>query len=124
MDVEVKQPTTAKEIFVAACRLSCPVERAEFLDGVCHGNADLRQHIEELMNAAESSRTSPLDRVAEMLNPNDPATDAPPIQHPPVDIDNHPLIGPYKLLEQIGEGGMGVVYMAEQQRARSAARWR
>ena len=32
------------------------------------------------------------------------------------------VIGPYKLLEQIGEGGMGVVYMAEQERAASARR--
>ena len=32
------------------------------------------------------------------------------------------VIGPYKLLQQIGEGGMGIVYMAEQQ-SRSAARW-
>ena len=35
---------------------------------------------------------------------------------PPVSEAAGTQIGPYKLLQQIGEGGMGVVYMAEQQK--------
>jgi serine/threonine protein kinase len=41
----------------------------------------------------------------------------------PRSTNQSPKIGPYKLLQQIGEGGMGVVYMAEQP-SRSSGAWR
>ena len=110
MNIEAKQPTTAKEIFVAACRLSSPVERAQFLQEVCHSDADLRRRIEEMLAAEDDSRTSPLDRMGAMLNPTDLEVDSAPCERPVVDIASHHLIGPYKLLEQIGEGGMGLTF--------------
>jgi serine/threonine protein kinase/WD40 repeat protein len=95
-----------ESIFEAALQLP-PQERAAYLQDACGGDADLRGRVETLlaahdqagsfleMPAAELTRT--MDRAAATEKPGT-------------------IIGPYKLLEQIGEGGFGVVYMAEQEK--------
>src|SRR5206468_977933 len=83
-----------------------PAERAAFLDRACGREPGLRGHLEALL-AAEGQLGSFLARPA--AAPTDVFTP------PPLSEGPGTRIGPYKLLQQIGEGGMGVVYMAEQE---------
>jgi serine/threonine protein kinase/WD40 repeat protein len=103
-------------IFTAALARTAPAERAAYLDGACTGDPELRRRVEALL-AAHEEAGSFLQRPAEdagltelpagqWLDPHD----LPPLAEVP---GTH--IGAYKLLQQIGEGGMGVVWMAEQQ---------
>ncbi len=90
---------------VFASALDKPVEqRAGYLDEACHGDAALRERVEALLKAhaeagGEAFLTGPYQGLPQMKPAEGPGT----------------RIGPYKLLQQIGEGGMGVVWMAEQQ---------
>jgi serine/threonine protein kinase/tetratricopeptide (TPR) repeat protein len=93
-----------EEIFHQVIALSLPEERAAYLQRACAGDPALRASIEALLRANEGASHF-LGRPAAALTA---ALDQP-IQEGPGTV-----IGPYKLLEQIGEGGMGVVYMAEQ----------
>jgi serine/threonine protein kinase/tetratricopeptide (TPR) repeat protein len=96
-----------ESVFGAALEIPSPEGRASFLDRVCGGNAELRREIESLLEAhfrAGQFLESPA------ATPTVTVTPAPPVE------EAGTLIGPYKLLEPIGEGGMGVVYMAEQTR--------
>src|SRR5882672_9756807 len=99
--------TTAslEEILAEAVEIAAPAERQAFVDNACAGNADLRAQVERLM-ANHFRAGSFLERPAAVLE-----TAAPPAPDETVGTQ----IGPYKLLEQIGEGGMGLVFVAEQQ---------
>jgi len=97
-----------REIFTAALTMDDRAERAAFLDEACAGDAALRQRVESLL--AENLQLGSFMDVQSQLAaeraeiPVDPIA----VECPGTDI------GPYKLVQQIGEGGMGVVYLAEQ----------
>jgi tetratricopeptide (TPR) repeat protein len=95
-----------EQLFSAALEKGSHAERAAFLDKACGDDTDLRTRVEALLTVH--------DRVGSFLDV------------PPVDTDatleseapsNAPAmkIGRYKILQEIGAGGFGVVYMAEQQ---------
>jgi eukaryotic-like serine/threonine-protein kinase len=98
--------TAAEEIFAAARELDDPKDRAAFLDRACGNDSDLRAQVEALLRDAAAAREYFGETEAgagAVLGPERPLAEGP-----------GTVIGRYKLLEQIGEGGMGVVYMAEQ----------
>ena len=94
-------------IFDAALELP-PGQRAAHLDQACVGDAALRQRVESLLKACESA-------CGYLDSPADPLTVEPTNALPSSFEKAGDRIGRYKLLQQIGEGGCGVVYMAEQE---------
>jgi eukaryotic-like serine/threonine-protein kinase len=100
---------SAYTIFNNALELSGPAERAAYLQEACAADAALRQRVEKLLQAHDEAGGF----FSEPLKPNTSAGTS----EGPVAINMEKagdVIGRYKLLEQIGEGGCGVVYMAEQ----------
>ena len=99
-------PKDAKGIFLAALDIQDPAERAAFLEQSCGGDAALRQRVEDLLRAY-GEPDGPLDKLAAALAPTQLGE--------PIREQVGTTIGPYKLMEQIGEGGFGLVFVAEQQ---------
>src|SRR6266536_1452782 len=82
-----------------------PADRVAYLDGACVGDPALRASLDALLRA----------NVGASGFLSDPAVDAT-VDLPAATEGRGSEIGPYKLLEAIGEGGFGVVYLAEQTR--------
>ena len=111
-ETENKSRSHAREVFLNALEQS-PAERVAFLDRTCAGNKALRAEVDELLREheqlgdfldspafADTTPGSTMTINPEMIAVSEKAGDK---------------IGRYKLLQKIGEGGCGVVYMAEQE---------
>src|SRR5262245_31151197 len=92
-----------KSVFGSALLLRSPAERDAYLAQACGGDPQLRAEVESLLQAQGEA-----GEFFDGLKPSPAATLEAPQERPGT------MIGRYKLLEQIGEGGFGVVYMAEQ----------
>jgi eukaryotic-like serine/threonine-protein kinase len=110
--------TSAKEVFLAAAELS-PAERAAYLDTACPGDAELRRRVEALLRAHDEPGSFPAElpeKVAAALGSKPGKANELGETSAPTGPDETigAQVGPYKLLQRLGEGGMGTVYMAEQ----------
>src|SRR6516162_5960349 len=122
-------PPQAKEIFLAAIEKATAAERAAFLDEACAGEASLREKVESLLRAHDQPGSF-LDKpaaelkerresVPKEIDPGEEDMSAGGTKLPdrgdasPEAVGS--FLGPYKLLQRLGEGGMGTVWVAEQQ---------
>jgi serine/threonine protein kinase/WD40 repeat protein len=129
---------TEETLFAAALEKGTPADRMAFLDRACAGDAPLRRRVEALLEshehtnflvtpaiqqAAKAHGADPTaaDRVLTEPEAPDPAiasnqsASMPGANNGSDCYESLGAIGPYKLFEKIGEGGMGTVYLAEQE---------
>src|SRR5687767_12876578 len=88
-------------------------DRGAFLDEACASDPALRARVERLLHHHEHAASF---RAAPAVGSPEPRSDADATFERPMREGPGTAIGPYKLLQQIGEGGMGVVFLAEQTR--------
>ena len=112
-----------EELFDEARRLADPAARRDFLDHACDGDAALRARLENLLDAecdAERFFTE-TGTALKLAEPNLASTHGDPVSFGansasvPGEESVGTRIGRYKLLKKIGDGGWGVVYLAEQE---------
>jgi hypothetical protein len=113
--IETGKADRVADILCEAIEIPAADERNRYLDQACGDDAELRRRVEKLIKhhfAAGSFLETPAGFLPKLETPplgnesHDPSAST---------VEAHgTMIGRYKLLEQIGEGGMGVVYLAEQ----------
>jgi len=105
-----------KAVFLEALEITDPEQRRQFLDRACGADKALREQVDKLLTLSQSAgdffkRCAPALEAApadaeQVLSAAEAALES--------EIPETKRIGPYKLLQKLGEGGYGVVYMAEQ----------
>lgn len=103
------RPSREQQIVNAVLQFATQEERTAYLKGACVGDPALLQRVEILLLQREQGANSPDPDVTVKSAPLPNPPVAEPLTEKPGDH-----IGRYKLLERIGEGGCGVVYVAEQ----------
>jgi eukaryotic-like serine/threonine-protein kinase len=98
-----------KSIFAEALDKRSAEERAAFLDGACGPDAALRARVEKPTPVSRTSRQFPTETACRCRGLAWGDDETPLAEQPGM------VVGPYKLIEQLGEGGMDLVFVAEQQ---------
>ncbi len=103
MPTPTPPPPRQRQIFLGALEIATSSDRITYIERECQGDATLRSAVDKMLEES--------DQLGSFLE-----------QPPAVELQTwregkrSEHIGPYKLLQEIGEGGCGVVYMAEQER--------
>src|SRR5262245_39654117 len=97
---------TEESIFAEALEKATSAERSAFLAAAGGDDTGLRARVEKLLKSHEAAGS--FMRKA-------PHPPVPTVAYEPIIEKPGTVIGPYKLMQQIGEGGMGQVFVAEQQ---------
>src|SRR5229473_3537479 len=100
---ETPHRSSEKEIFFEAIEKATPQERVAYLDGACGKDPSLRRRVEDLL--AKHFQDSFM---------KEPAVEGSPTIVLQLSEEPGAVIDRYKLLEKLGEGGFGAVYVAEQ----------
>ncbi|MFO0848263.1 MAG: tetratricopeptide repeat protein [Gemmataceae bacterium] len=102
----IRPTPDAQSVFGRAAEISSPAARAAFLDDACAGHPAVRAEVDTLLKALGNAGSF-------MAHPAAPAGETRSYDGP-IPESEGTVIGPYTLREQIGEGGMGLVFVAEQ----------
>src|SRR5262249_22023570 len=102
-------PKRVQAVFLLAVEQTDPSARSAVLDLECQTDAELRRRVEALLKANDEPASYLDQPAAEVAKPIGT------IDYAPITERVGAMIGPYKLKEQIGEGGFGLVFVAEQQ---------
>jgi eukaryotic-like serine/threonine-protein kinase len=114
----------AEDIFYSALELQSPDQRQAFLDRVCQGDLALRGMVDRLLASQPAAETFfregniarlPMRELAQSLSKTPGLMD----NVDALAVEDESIgkqVGAYKLLQRIGEGGCGSVYMAEQEK--------
>jgi hypothetical protein len=111
--------SSEKSIFLEALDIESSEDRTAFIESACRGDAALLASVTALLREHERD-DNPVDTPIVARSDGRPFAD---VKTESYEAMNHSfsgqalgtMIGPYKLMEQIGEGGFGLVYVADQQ---------